>query len=161
MSAEIATFEITRTERRKLSYSKQRYNCAFLVAANISVGIGFLLKLIGLITKPQNANLRLFFEAVILPSTVIGCVFFLIAMVRLVLCWTPKANEKFALWFDPFTQTIEVSSGRKTKRLKVRSVSVISSDNLIVFRGLIKQIILPLSCFDSDKLISFFPKPTK
>ncbi len=161
MNTEITTFEITRAERRKLSYDKQRYNCAFLVAMNISIGIGFLLRLIGLIVKPQNANLRLFFEAAILPSTVIGCVFFLIATVRLALCWAPKANEKAVLRFDPFTQTIEISSERKTKRLKIRSFNVISSNNSIIFRGLVRQIMLPLSCLEPDKLMSFLPKATK
>lgn len=161
MNTEITSFEITGEERRRLSYNKCRYNYTFVMAACISFAMGFLLKLIGLIAKPQNNNLRLFFESAMLPSTVIGAVFFIIATVRLILCWIPKSNEKVILQFDPLTQTIEITTGRKTKRLEVRSVVVIASDNLIIFHGLIRQAMLPLSCFDSNKLISFLPKTVK
>ena len=51
MSNEFVTFEIDKIERRKLSYDKCRYNYTFIRAACISVAIGFLLKLIGLIAK--------------------------------------------------------------------------------------------------------------
>lgn len=158
MDNNITTLEITKNERKKLSFDKCHYNYTYVRAACISVAIGFLLKLIGLIAKPQNTNIRTFFEAAILPSTVIGLVFFIIATIKLILCWIPKANEKIILNFDSQNQIIEISEGRKTKKLKISYIKVISSNNLIIFYSFAKQIMLPLSCFDSNNLITFLKK---
>lgn len=117
IDTEIITFEITNAERRKLSYDKNRYKYIFVIAMCISTAIGFLLRLIGLIAKPQNTNLS-FFESAILPSTVIAVVFFFIATVQLVLCWIPKANERYTAQFDPLNQMIEISGGRKNKEIR-------------------------------------------
>ena len=153
MNTEITTFEINRGERNKLLYDRNRHSCTFMVATCISTLIGFLLNLIGVIAKPQNANLRLFLESAILPSTVIAGVFFIIAIVQLATCWIPKADKEVTLRFDSFTKTIEISTGGKSKKFKLRSVIVIPSENLIILRGLIKRAIIPLSCINSDKLM--------
>ena len=184
MSNEFVTFEIDKIERRKLSYDKCRYNYTFIRAACISVAIGFLLKLIGLIAKPlrlksliatgfllkligliakpQNNNLRLFCDSAILPSIVIGIVFFIIATVGLALSWIPKTNEKISIHFDQNTKIIKISTRkRKAKKIKVRSINVISSENLIIFRGLVTKIMLPLSCFNSNELMLFLSNTKK
>lgn len=162
MSNKFVTFEIDKIERRKLSYDKCRYNYTFIRAACISIAIGFLLKLIGLIAKPQNNNLRLFCDSAILPSIVIGIVFFIIATVGLALSWIPKTNEKISIHFDQNTKIIEISTRkRKAKKIKVHSINVISSENLIIFRGLVTKIMLPLSCFNSNELMLFLSNTKK
>lgn len=162
MSNEFVTFEIDKIERRKLSYDKCRYNYTFIRAACISVAIGFLLKLIGLIAKHQNNNLRLFCDSAILPSIVIGIVFLIIATVGLALSWIPKTNEKISIHFDQNTKIIEISTRkRKAKKIKVHSINVISSENLIIFRGLVTKIMLPLSCFNSNELMLFLSNTKK
>lgn len=161
MNTEITTFEITKAERRKLLYNVSRYNYQFIMASCISFGIGFLLSLIGEVAQFSNANTKVVFDASLLSALVIGAVFMAIALVQVLLCWVPKANEKAILQFDPATQTIEISVGHKKRKLGIHSVTVITSDNLIIFHGLIRQVMLPLSCFDPNKLISFLPKTVK
>lgn len=161
MESEITTFEINKAEKNRLYYGRNRYNCVFGVATSTSVAIGFLLNLIGLVAKPQNPTFRSFCEAAILPSTVIGGVFFVFEAIQMIACWVPKANIKYNLQFDETIRLIEISSQKtKSKRLKVHSIRIIPSEDLIIFRNFISEIILPLSCFETDQLQTFMSKTT-
>ena len=76
--------------------------------------------------------------------------------------WIPKANEKISILFDQNTKIIEISTEkRKAKKIKVRSINVISSENLIIFRGHVTEIMLPLSCFSSNELMLFLSNTKK
>lgn len=76
--------------------------------------------------------------------------------------WIPKTNEKISIHFDQNTKIIEISTRkRKAKKIKVHSINVISSENLIIFRGLVTKIMLPLSCFNSNELMLFLSNTKK